>query len=101
VGGDGRGWRGDKGDGSMGGEVLKKGWQHGWGEGRVRAIPDVAGLLLTGNTVPDCWTPCVFIDPYSSFLCPFDCNVVFLPFSVVSLPCLTTEIHFPLSRILS
>jgi hypothetical protein len=60
------------------------------GEGRVRAIPVVAGLLLTGSTIPDRWTPWVFIDPYSIFLCPFDCNAVFLPFSVVLLPCLTS-----------
>jgi hypothetical protein len=29
----------------------------GGGEAGVRAIPDVEGLLLTGNTTPDHWTP--------------------------------------------
>ncbi len=35
------------------------------GEGQVRAIPDMAGLLLTSSTIPDRWTPWVFIDPLS------------------------------------
>ncbi len=34
------------------------------------------------------------IDPCSSFLCPFDCDMSSSFRSVVSIPCLTTEIRF-------
>ncbi len=76
--------------------MLGRGWWRGWGGAR-RGVAWVGrgagasntrcgGLLLTGNTIPDRWTPWVFIDPCSSFLCPFDCDVSFsfpeyLPFS--------------------
>ncbi len=79
-----------------------EGWMVWVGEAirGVQAIPDVAGLLLTGNSVSDRWTPWLFIDPCSRFLCPFDCNAVFLPSPVVLLLCLTAEIRFPLPRFL-
>ncbi len=56
---------------SVGRGRTQKGGVDGVGGGLVRAIPDVVGLLLTGNSVSDCWTPWLFIDPCSSFLCLF------------------------------
>ncbi len=46
--------------------MLERGVVAWIGEGRVRAVPDVAGLLLTGSTISDRWTPWVFIDPCSN-----------------------------------
>jgi hypothetical protein len=50
----GRGWGVIRGVDSVGGVIA---WVGAWGEGGEGVARDVAGLLLTGNTTPDRWTP--------------------------------------------